>query len=92
MILIKIHESGESSIVCLCDSNLIGKKFVEGDSCLNVTERFYKGREFVEEDIELIRDSNNLNVVGEESIKLVSKYKKIDKVIKVENIPHAIVV
>ena len=92
MILIKIHESGESSIVCLCDSNLIGKKFIEGDLCLNVSVRFYGGREFKEKDIKLIKESNNLNVVGEESIKLVLKYREIDKVIKIKNIPHAIVI
>jgi len=92
MILVKIHESGNSYIICLCDSNLIGKKFAEGNLCLNVSERFYKGREITERDITLIKKGVNLNVVGEESIKLTSMYRKINKIIKIENIPHAIVV
>ncbi|MBL7148059.1 MAG: DUF424 family protein [Nanoarchaeota archaeon] len=92
MILVKIHKSVDSYIVCLCDSNLIGKKFVEGGLNLNVSKRFYGGGEFGEKSISIIKESNNLNVVGEESVKLVKKYKKIDKVIKIKKIPHAIVI
>ncbi|MCD4666307.1 DUF424 family protein [archaeon] len=94
MILVKIHEYRESIVVSLCDENLIGKKFSEGDLELNITERFYKGENLPEDKIlELIKNANNLNVVGEESIKFAIKNKLINKqdIIKIKNIPHAII-
>lgn len=95
MILVKIHRSGNSSIVCLCDSNLIGKKFSGGDLNINVSKRFYGGEEIDESKIvEILKECNNLNVVGKESIGFALKCKKIYKrsIIKIKNIPHAIVV
>ena len=95
MILVKIHKSGDSYIVCLCDSDLVGKKFSEGNLSLEVSKRFYEGKEMEKDKIiKILNDCNNLNIVGKESIKFALKCKKINKrsIIKIKNIPHAMVV
>ena len=37
-------------VVALCDSELLGKKFEEGDFQLDIKESFYKGDEVSEEE------------------------------------------
>lgn len=95
MILVKIHRSGDSAVVCLCDSNLIGRKFSEGDLNLEVSKRFYEGKEMEKEMMAgILKECKNLNIVGKKSIEFALKCKKINKrnIIKIKNIPHAIVV
>ncbi|MDD5700162.1 MAG: DUF424 family protein [Candidatus Nanoarchaeia archaeon] len=61
-------------VVAVCDSELLGKRFEEGNFQLNVKESFYKGEEKSEEEtIEFLRrmaqEDATFNIVGEESIK-----------------------
>ena len=90
MILLKLHKSGSSEIVSLCDSNLIGKTFEEGKLHLEISERFYKGEELPKEKIILIlKNCNNANIVGKESIKLALENDIIEKesIINIKKIP-----
>ncbi|HLC62906.1 MAG TPA: DUF424 family protein [Candidatus Nanoarchaeia archaeon] len=92
MILIKIHNSGASRLISICDSDLIGKKFEQGNKQLDITERFYKGEEMSEEKIfSLLETCSSLNVVGKESIQFALKNKIIHKdlIIIIQGIPHA---
>ncbi len=94
MIYIKKNISQNSEVLAVCDEDLIGKTFKEKGLKLDVTERFYKGKLFKEEDaVELIRNAKSINVVGKNSIKLMVKEKLIrrEEVIKIKNIPHAII-
>ena len=89
---VKVHESQSRIVVAICDENLIGKTFSEGDKQLNITERFYKGEKKSDEEvIEIMEVADNLNLVGEKTINLALKNKIITKksVIKIKNIPHA---
>jgi len=92
---LKIHNKRDSHIIALCDEDLIGKKFEEKDLQLEVSESFYKG-EILPEDkiIELLKNFNNINIVGKKSINLAIKNKIIEKghIIKIKNIPHAQVI
>ena len=78
--------------MAICDGNLIGKIFEEGDKILNVSKNFYHGEPMFEKDIlKLIEDNILLNIVGDESIKFALKNKLIDKkgIIRIKKIPHA---
>ncbi len=89
MILLKIHADG---VVSLCDSDLIGKTFSEGELQLEVKERFYKGKEAPKEKmIKAMQDAKTINLVGKESIQLAIDAKIItkDSVITIDKIPHA---
>lgn len=95
MILAKIHKSENSKIICLCDSELLGRKFSDEKLNLDVSARFYGGEPMRENEIsELLKDCNNLNIVGEKSIALALKLKKIERknIITIGGVPHAIAV
>ena len=89
---VKIHKSGDRHVVAVCDEDLLGKKFIEGKLILEVSERFYKGKKLSKkETLDMMEDAINLNIVGEESIKLALENGIVskDNVIKIKNIPHA---
>jgi len=93
MIFIKEHIHNYRKLLAICDGNLIGKTFEEGNRILNVSKSFYYGEPMFENDIlKLILDDPLLNIVGEESINFALKNKFIEKkgIILIKNIPHAL--
>ena len=96
MIKIKIHEAYRK-ICAICDADLIGKKFQEGNLQLDVKESFYDG-EMVNEAqaIEIMRsarvDDATFNIVGKEAVNIALKAGIINKqgLIKIQGIPHAL--
>jgi len=68
----KIHRSYRD-VVAICDKNLIGKYFEEGQFQLDVKENFFKGEEISEEEaIDLMQDFSKedatFNIIGEKSV------------------------
>lgn len=62
-------------VVAICDSDLIGKNFEEGEFQLDVKESFFKGKDLPKEEIErMIRtmkiEDATFNIVGKESVEL----------------------
>ena len=97
-IKIKIHESYRK-VIAVADSNLIGKKFVEGRLQLDITESFYGGKEFSKEKAMKIIKEGALedaafNIVGKESIGAAIEVGIIDDapgcILKIQGIPHAL--
>ena len=94
---IKIHQSYRQ-IVAICDSELLGKRFEEGDRILDVRETFYKGeqvdtnraREIM---IDLAKEDATFNIIGERAIKLALEIGLIVKsgIGRVNNIPFSLV-
>ncbi len=91
--IVKVHKTQDGRrIVAICDNELIGKKFEEGNLQLDLSSSFYRCEEMSEEDIiRLIKGSYIVNIVGEKSIKLAIRLGIVDKrdIIKIKNIPHA---
>lgn len=94
---IKIHESYRK-VVAICDEEVVGKTFEEGNRLLDVKESFYKGDEIEEERVverlrQLNLDDATFNIVGEKAIKgaidagIVSE----ENVSRIQNIPFALV-
>lgn len=80
-ISIKIHNSYRT-VVAVCDENLLGKKFEEGNRQLDLREGFYKGKILdIKEAITTIEYQANedatFNIVGEESIRAAIKAELI---------------
>src|SRR3989344_229008 len=70
---VKLHRSYRT-VFAVCDSNLLGKKFEEGERVLDVRENFYKGDEMdYDKVVELMRKEANedatFNIVGEEAVR-----------------------
>jgi hypothetical protein len=79
-------------IVTLCDRELIGKKFRDGELRLHVNPRFYKGELADREAIEQALASATIaNIVGKRAIALAIKKGVILKnnVIEISGVPHA---
>ncbi|WP_094227931.1 DUF424 domain-containing protein [Methanolobus psychrotolerans] len=76
---IKIHKSGSSTIVALCDRELIGKTLKEGNITVTITEEFYKGSIISEEDaIAIISKASNVNIFGEKAVSCAVKCGVVD--------------
>ncbi len=85
-------------VVAICDENLIGKKFEEGDFQLDIKENFFKGRELSKEETsEIMKDmkmeDSTFNIIGEESIQTALESGIITRegIRKIANIPFALV-
>ncbi len=74
------------------DSELLGKKFEEGDRQLDLTSEFYKGEEMDEAHAgDIIRNADMVHLVGKQAIKLGIAEDVIEEghVMMVQGIPHA---
>ncbi|HIJ98474.1 TPA: DUF424 family protein [archaeon] len=94
-ILLKINELSSEKIFALCDENLIGKTFENGDIQLVVSERFYKGDALPEKEmLAYLENAGNVSIVGENAINFSLKAKIIlkENIIRINGIPHAIAV
>ncbi|MBI2630001.1 DUF424 family protein [Candidatus Pacearchaeota archaeon] len=94
---LKIHQSYRN-VVCICDSELLGKQFEEKEKILNVRESFYKGDEMDEQKLvktidDMAKEDATFNIVGEKSVNLAIKAGIISKegVKSVSGIPFALV-
>jgi len=88
MIWTKRHEG----VLAACDEDLLGKSFKEQELELHVNEDFYKG-ELTSEDVfsKLLDRADNINLVGEETIKIAERKSLIADVKKIQGIPFAII-
>lgn len=95
-ISIKLHKSYRT-VASACDLDLIGKKFEEGKMQLNITENFFKGAEFNENEAILLMQEQNredatFNIVGKETINAALKAEIITEkdIIYIQEIPFAL--
>lgn len=94
-ILVKIHQVYRE-VVAVCDSELVGKRFEQGNKQLDINEDFFKGQACDEaQAINLIKeklaDDACFNFVGKYAIQAGIKAGAIDKngVMKVQGVPYA---
>jgi len=95
--LIKIHKSYRD-VVAICDSELLGKYFEEGNFQLDLKESFFGGEnKSPEEIIEIIRyysaEDATFNIVGKKSVNAAIQAGIIssDGIKKIRGIPFALV-
>ena len=93
---IKIHQSYRT-VVAICDSELIGKTFVEGKKQLDLRENFYRGEKKDEKQmiplmIDLQKEDCTFNIVGEKSVNAAIKAGIVGKegISKIQGIPYAL--
>ena len=91
----KIHEKEKGFILAVCDNELLGKKFSEGEKQLDLSSDFYKGDDLTDEEVaDLMRNADIINLAGQKSVALAIKEELLnsDEVIYIEGIPHAEVI
>ncbi len=93
MILLKIHRAAQGrKIAALCDGDLYGKKFEDGELQLDLSSDFYNGTPQTEQYIAArLPHVQVINAVGKEAVALVVSqgYVEHKNVIYIKNIPHA---
>ena len=89
----KLHKSYEGKVIlAVCDSEIIGKCYTEGERQLDLSSNFYKGEEMDEKRIlNLMKSVNIVNLCGKSAVELGIKAGVIDKemVIVISGVPHA---
>ncbi len=91
-LVVKVHKKENKTIVAVCDSSLLGTKIEEKPFVLDLSSSFYQGEEQEEKTIgDLIRNADNINLVGEQAVKLGIEEGVIEKeqVKKIQGIPYA---
>lgn len=90
--IVKIHKNEGRLVLAICDKDILGKKFVEGNKQLGLTSDFYKGEEIDEDELkELIKKAYMINAVGKKSVSFLEKEEMVskDNIIEIDKIPHA---
>lgn len=78
--------------MAVCDKNIIGKKFREGELVLKLDECFYKGDEVNENEVKsALSNATIANIAGEKAIACAVDCGCInpDNIIFIKGIPHA---
>jgi len=92
MFRLKIYRVRGEILVAVCDSELIGKTFREGDLKIEVKESFYGDRDVGEEEVKrALRMATIANITGKRAVELAIKLGIIDKenVLKIGECWHA---
>lgn len=88
----KKYDTWGKIIVAVCDKEIIGKKFQEGELTLMLETSFYKGAEASENEIkEALSCATIANIAGEKAIACAVECECVDPdtVIFIDGIPHA---
>lgn len=83
----------EKRVVAICDADLLGKVFEQGDLVLDLQKyrSFYDGEKVSEEGVaKMLEGAMSYNLVGKKSIAAATKVLKIDikGVKKIKGVPH----
>lgn len=88
----KIYRVKGEVLVAVCDAEIAGKTFTEGNLKIEVKEEFYGKEEFEEIEVEkALKMATIANITGEKAVELAIRIGIIDKdkVLKIKDCPHA---
>jgi len=88
----KRYNTENHIIVAVCDKNIIGRVFREGEFVLKIEEYFYKGKETDKDEVqEALSNATIANIAGEKAVACAVECGCIDPetIIFIEGIPHA---
>ena len=90
---LKVTEREGKKVVAVCDTELLGQVFEEGDAVLDLKthESFYRGKEATAEEVaEALANFGSANLVGKESVGVALEKGLAEKgdVRYIKNIPH----
>jgi hypothetical protein len=87
----KVHNAEGKRIVAICDPELLGKRFAEGNKQLDLCSRFYDGKDMESEEIlKILPKSYIINAVGKKSVDFLVKNDIAEEkdVFKIKDIPY----
>jgi hypothetical protein len=90
--LLAERDTDEGLLVSVCDADLLGETFEDGDVTLHVDPDFYEGREADEgEVVDSLARCTTANIVGEQSVAVAIEHGFVDEetVLDVDGTRHA---
>ncbi len=91
--LIAAEKQGPHGILLvITDKDILGEKFEEGKIYLDLSKKFYKGREIDRSEAKkLIISARDLHLTGEEAVAIGLEMGIVNakKILRIQNIPHA---
>jgi len=90
-----LKKIGRNVLLCMCDTEILGKTLREGKIVFCVKEDFYKGTKVdVEEAVSMIESSTIVNMIGKNVVKkaIEKGFVHPEAILKIEGIPHAQIV
>ncbi len=87
----KIYRRGRDVILAVCDADIIGKKFEEGEKVLHAKPEFYEGERIGEEVLELFEEATIINLLGRKIVTLAVEKGWVEGngVLEVKGVLHA---
>ena len=92
MFRMRVYRVKGEILVAVCDSDIVGKTFKEGELKIEVKEGFYGESEFNEEEVEnALKKATIANITGKKAVSLAIKIGIVDKdnVLKIGDCLHA---
>ncbi len=92
MMYLKVHKMSGEVMVAVCDCELLGKTFDEGELCLSVEAAFFGQEEATKGDVErALAGASIANMVGERAVACAIEAKSIDgkNVLRIDGVPTA---
>jgi len=91
---VKIHTTDDGrSVVAVCDSDVFGKCFEEGEFCLDLSTDFFDGEEMETDKIsQLIEKAYVVSFAGCKAVDLGKKLDLVKRVNEIQDVPYAQVV
>jgi hypothetical protein len=92
MMLLAERDTDEGLLVSVCDGDVLGDTFEDGDVTLHVDPDFYEGREATEQEVvDSLARCTTANIVGEESVAVAVDNGFVDEetVLDVDGTRHA---
>ena len=94
-VYVNLKKVGRDVLLAICDSEVLGKTLREGKIVFQVKEEFYNGgRVTIEEAVDMIANSNIVNMVGKNCVEeaIAKGYVHPAAVLNIEGVPHAQIV
>jgi hypothetical protein len=91
----KLKKIDRNVLLCMCDTEILGRTLREGKIVFCVKEDFYKGiRLDVEEAVSMIRSSTIVNMIGKNVVKkaIEKGFVHPEAILMIEGVPHAQIV
>jgi|SRR3989344_2023171 len=92
MFFVKIHTKLGRQVLAICDDDILGKTFEDGDLFFEVKKDFYEGEKLNDKQVrELLINVDNFNIIGKRIIVLALELKIIDddSIMRIKGVPHA---
>ncbi len=92
---VNLKKVGGNVLLAMCDAEILGKTFRQGEIVFHVKEEFYKGAKIdVEEAMMMIRNSTIVNMIGKNVVgKAIQEgYVHPEAILEIDGIPHAQIV